>query len=410
MVRRAFRWMGQARYRPEDFTYQMALTLARALPGALPGAWGGIQPPITIAGRHERIDDFMAQNPYRSTEESGSFLDIGCGFPPLTTVDTARRFPRLSVLGIDPTFGQYLVYDSVGDFASFDTEGELRFVMYGQGGTARMVELLKDIPATRARFTLLRNALLPLLPSGDGPAEAATADGRIVRDPVSGFTTTNLSFRETAIGAAGLQSVDLARCMNVLGYFDRTFYARARSWVGSLLTDRGIFVHGYNSQVNNAMYFTWQRQGHELIPVEFAIEGGILRAASFGPYYGIQDDDEEQALWTAMLGALWAPDADANFRPAFDSYFDSLLSELGLSERRDDGFLGGIPSDLTGVRLWDAWHSLDARIDADGWIARAAEVLQWATGKRAWRNCIGHLAVDPTEWGWEPASLGAQAT
>ena len=50
-------------------------------------------------------------------------------------------------------------------------------------------------------------------------------------------------------------------------------------------------------------------------------------------------------------------------------------------------------------------EKVEALLRDEGWPERAAEALTAATGRRAWRNAVGHLAVDPGEWGWAPVPV-----
>jgi len=406
-LRRAFTFMERARFRPQDFSYVLARAMT-AVPGLLPGAWGGTPPPITGARRHERIDDWIEQNPYHRPEPGARLLDVGCGFPPLPSVDTSKRFPEMDVLAIDPSFGEYLVYDPTGDYACYSAAGEARF-LYSAGPASQIAALQRDLPGARAHFDALRDRLLPLLPSGTSPAEASGAEGRIARDPIAAFTSGNLHFREVGFGADGLAQVDFARCMNVMGYFDPTFRHDARVWVGRLLVEGGLFVDGTNHPAQgagrSAAYFTWQRDPGRgtLRPVEYAIDPMVLREVLSICWYTLRDDEEYVSFMCAVLSELWG--ADPALRAAFDTALDSALSDLRLDARRSDGFLGGPPLGASVEELAQGYRDLESRLIAEGWVERAAEVLHSATGKRAWRNAIGHLAVDPTEWGWEPVQL-----
>ena len=77
-------------------------------------------PPITLEGRHSGIDEYMARNRWRKLEKGNRFLDLGCGFPPKTTLDSAKRFPESQLTGADPSFGRYLVQDPNGDYGIED--------------------------------------------------------------------------------------------------------------------------------------------------------------------------------------------------------------------------------------------------------------------------------------------------
>ncbi|MFQ5704526.1 MAG: hypothetical protein ACE5HT_10950 [Gemmatimonadales bacterium] len=101
-----FRNMKRARIEAHDFSQFLAWAVGSVVSKFLPGAWGGAIPPVTQPGRHATIDEYMAQSQWRSLEPGSTLLDIGCGFPPVTTADTARRFPEVDVVGADPSFGR----------------------------------------------------------------------------------------------------------------------------------------------------------------------------------------------------------------------------------------------------------------------------------------------------------------
>lgn len=403
-LRRAFRWMEQARFRPEDFSLALASFFAVQMPNVLPGMCGGMVPPITTAGRHERLDEFVAGNPYWQPKAGARLLDVGCGFPPLTALDTAERLPGLEVTAIDPAFGSYLVYDERGDYACLDAAGEVRFVTGGAITPERRAALYRDMDATRARFAGLRDALLPLLPAGEGPAEAGDERGRIVRQPIAQYERPNLRFLETGIGAAGLPAVDVVRVMNVLLYFPPEFAAETRAWAARLLRPGGLFLSGYNAPLGeNAMYFVWRRELDALTPVEFAFDATLLRALS-PAFFGYRDDEEERSLLCPVLAAFAG---DAGFRAELDRAYDAALDATGLASRGADGYLGGLPPNADPWWVRSAWRALEVRLREEGWPERAAEALTRATGRRAWQNAVGHVAVDPGEWGWPAVRAAA---
>jgi hypothetical protein len=114
-VDRLCRLMRLARVEARDFSLLLAWEIGAILPRILPGAWGGIVPPITLAGRHIRIDEYVRCTPWARFAPGATLVDIGCGFPPLTTVDSATRLSGWNVIGSDPGFGRYLAYDARGD-------------------------------------------------------------------------------------------------------------------------------------------------------------------------------------------------------------------------------------------------------------------------------------------------------
>ncbi len=58
----------------------------------------------------------MTSNPWWQCPQSGTLLDVGCGFPPLTTVETAQKLPDWHVTGADPVILHWIVYDERGDY------------------------------------------------------------------------------------------------------------------------------------------------------------------------------------------------------------------------------------------------------------------------------------------------------
>jgi hypothetical protein len=85
------------------------------------------------------------------------------------------------VIGVDPAFGRYLVYDESGDYACVDDDGR---VGYYQTGTVD-----PDPAGTRTRFRRLLDRLLPLLPGEDTGQlhEVQRGGSRLVRNPLRGY-------------------------------------------------------------------------------------------------------------------------------------------------------------------------------------------------------------------------------
>ncbi len=92
------------RLEPKNISPAMAWWIAKLAPPVLMDALAGRVPSITMEGRHRRIDDYLAANPWTALNAGSIVVDMGCAFPPLTTVDTAARFPAWRVIGVDCTF------------------------------------------------------------------------------------------------------------------------------------------------------------------------------------------------------------------------------------------------------------------------------------------------------------------
>src|ERR1051325_6273066 len=100
-IDRMFRFMNRATMSARDLSGLQGEVLGSLLARILPGAWEGRVPPVTVKGRHRKIDSLIQDN-YLGRKASGSMLDLGCGFPPETTCSTSRsirRTPRILVTG-----------------------------------------------------------------------------------------------------------------------------------------------------------------------------------------------------------------------------------------------------------------------------------------------------------------------
>src|SRR5262245_18818366 len=93
-LERAGALMQRAGMPPQDFSPFQAEMFASIASHLLPGCWGGRVPPITLAGRHVRIDQLVR----KLSGDSGRLLDIACGFPPLTTIDSSSALRQWDVI------------------------------------------------------------------------------------------------------------------------------------------------------------------------------------------------------------------------------------------------------------------------------------------------------------------------
>jgi hypothetical protein len=125
-VERAFRLMALSKFDPRDFSPFVARFFTVIAPGILPGAWGGIVPPFTLPGRHRKIDAYLRSNEWANFEPGTVLLDVGCGFPPQTSIEVAEAFPEWRIVGADPTFEQYLLYDERENYACLAVRRDIR--------------------------------------------------------------------------------------------------------------------------------------------------------------------------------------------------------------------------------------------------------------------------------------------
>jgi SAM-dependent methyltransferase len=394
---RAFRLMRAARIDATDVSLLTAWQLGVIVPHVLPSAWGGIIPPITTTGRHKLIDEYILSNPWHRPSGRGVLLDLGCGFPPLTTVDSARRLTGWDVIGADPAFGHYIVYDEVGDYACFSDTTSPRYYQASATDPARWNKLHADPAATRARFTALLADLLPLLPNDDpNIAQVAELNGtRVVRHPLRQFEGDNLRFIHGGIGSVGVDGgADVIRCMNVLLYFDRAFRARALDWATTVLKPGGLFICGVNwARSTSSRYSVYQKVGDGLTRREFAFSIDCVRPIDMLSWYTLHPDEAEALLLADAIRTLRGDDA---FRLRYDTRLDQILAATELCPRGDDGYLGAPGLGLTPAQREERFESIGPMLSAEHIATAAVEALERA-GRKAWINCVGHIASQPDD-------------
>ena len=385
---RALRLMRMAGIEAPDVAVLTAWALGFSAPRTVPSHWSATVPPVTLAGRHRDLDEYVASLPWHRPSHAPVLLDIGCGFPPLTTMDSAARLPEWQVIGADPELPRYLVHDQAGAYASFDGEHRLR---YHEGGTFD-----PDSAATRARFAELLRQLLPLLPARDtGEVQQARDDSgaRLVRNPARAYEGGNLALRAGEVGALELPGgADVIRCMNVFMYFDRDFRRRALDWAAQVLRPGGLLLCGTNwAPPSSHRYTVYQCTREGMVAREFAFGVENVRPLELSPWYTLHDDDLE-ALRNAH--AVATVRAEAAFRDRFDARLDALLAQRQYCPRGPDGYLGDCPPGMTAAEASAMNAALGTELAAEGYAGAAAAVLRRA-GHQAWVNPAGHISLEP---------------
>ncbi len=392
-VERMARQMRAQHFGGKDFNEVLAWVIGTLLSKILPGAWGGSVPPVTVEGRHAGVDDYMEQNPWRPLVLGDRFLDLGCGFPPVTTMNSAKRFPGVQVIGADPSFARYLVQDPNGDYACFDPNAELIYFQTGSNEVDRWDALFSDPDATRDRFRAYLLEARGKLPGNDSTFGSAEASGfKVLENPVLEFVTDNLEFEQQGIGSEGLTGYGMVRCFNVLCYFDGAFRKETLEWLGGVLEEGGLFLTGMNwTRSRNARYAVYQAQNGALVPKEFAFGVENIRPLEIVTWFALHDDDFETRALAELIGSIRA---NEGFRRDFDKTMDEILADTGFTSRQDDGYLGAA-DDAADPSTFDAIsETVGEGLEAAGFAQRAASVLTEA-GYAAWVNCVGHIAVDP---------------
>lgn len=386
---RVFRLMRAARIDPADLSVFTAWLIGFSAPRTVPSAWNGQVPPVTMPSRHHKLDEYVAGNGWHRPHAEPVLVDLGCGFPPFTAVDSAARLRGWRVIGVDPSFGRYLVYDEEGDYACFDDETHLR---YFRTGTVD-----PDPAATRTRFSRVLHRLLPQLPDEDSGELHEVHDGgaRLFRNPLRGYEQSNLALVQGEVGSVEIaDGVDVLRCMNVSMYFDRAFRQRLLQWAAKLIRPGGLLLCGSNwARSVSSRYTVYQQHGGRLVAREFAFSVENVRPLELAPWYALHDDDLDNLSNAAAVATLRG---DERFRRQFDERLDALLAQRGFCTRGSDGYLGGPDQNMSVDEQAEQVPELADQLDREGFVEDAVGVLRRA-GRQAWRNAAGHVAMRPME-------------
>jgi SAM-dependent methyltransferase len=396
---RAFRLMRVARFNPADLSVLTAWSFGFVVPKVLPSAWGGLIPPVTMVGRHCKLDDYIAANPWHRPTSRPVLIDLGCGFPPSTAIDSAAALAGWRVIGVDPSFDQqYLLYDDRGGYACFSDKEHLSYYQSG------LLESAPDPAAARARYHHLLHRLLPLLADNNTGELAEVEQGgvRLVRNPLRRYESDNLMLTQGEIGSFDIEGgVDVIRCMNVLMFFDQAFRERTLQWASGVLRPGGLFICGCNwMRSTNSRYTVYQEQNGKLIPREFAFSIDNVRPTALTAWYALHDDYLENLCRAEAVGIIRS---DEGFQHRFDERLDALLAQTGM-RRGDDGYLDSANVDPFQADLDQISAALVEQLDREGFVDEAVIVLRHA-GQDAWRNAVGHIAMQPVS----PRPLGASA-
>ena len=373
-----------------EFNPLMIWLLSTVTPGMLPSAWGERIPPITAPGRHRKLDAYVTSQTWPSGNGQPVFIDLGCGFPPLTTVDTAKCIPGWLVFGVDRSFASHVLYDAEGHYACFDGAGKFQ---YFQSPTKPLHENPK---AARDRFESLFEDLSTELKGLDDQSSETVVKGgsRLIYNHVRDFEAENLKFIESDIDDLNLPPAQAIRCMNVLLYFEKSVREKMLSKIGTFLGDGGILISGFNHPFGiYARYAVYKKDSNAIRPSEFGFSLDNLRPLGIGPWLTINDEDEEVEFLADLTGAIRT---DRIFWAEFNQRVDELQEKYGICKRGDDGFNHFSKKFLTAPPLVtvEKTAALWQQLDVEGYTEKAVEALRRA-GYNAWKNPVSHIAVMP---------------
>ena len=392
-VTRMFRLMNASGFEAKDFLPSQTLAIAKIIPGFLPGAWGGSIPPFTWEHRHKRIDAYLRSNRWRSFGPGATLLEMGCGFPPHTATDAARLHPDWQIVGADPCFDKYLLYDADGNYACLTSSGSVRYFHPGSDFAGGMFRLYDDMDATVRHFSSLFATLVSRFKgTDDGKLATSEANGaRLIRNPLCQYERENLSFINARFGA-DVPKADILRSFNVLLYFDSRFRREAETWAASILNRDGLFICGVDSaRSTDARYAVYRKEEGSLTFCEFAFSIDNFRPSTVMPWWSFHDDDQDALMLARLIRVVRS---DTDFRAALAARSDELLEQEKLFVRDQEGNFQAAPVPLSPTQLNDARERIMSALEAEEFPERAAAVLR-DSGISAWVNEVRHVAADP---------------
>ena len=390
---RMFPLMKRAGFQITDFTPYLVRTLSTMVPSVLPFAWGGRIPPLTVANRHKELDAYVAHYCCPEKDEAPVFVDIGCGFPPVTTAETAARFKHWRVYGIDRFFAEYVLYDREGHYCCFDGQGNFQYYQprMTPGGRA----MYQNPAATRQHFETLFGQMRLLLDDADDlSSQTVHVDGsRLIRHHIRDYETGNLQFIESDAANLELPPARVIRCMNMLVYFTVQTRRKLLRQAGRMLAEEGILIAGTNGFTIDGRYTVYRKKDGGIVPDEFAFGMDNLRTLWLMPWFTIHADDPEAMLLARLTGAIRS---DRWFWPQFSARVDELLEAHQICRRQDDGFLHFQNMETPWIVLLQKHGRIWAQIAQEGYPEGALEALSRA-GYTAWKNPVGDIAVRPPD-------------
>ena len=387
-VERMCRSMWAAGSPATDFSVLQAEILAALISRLLPGNWEGRVPPITVAERHRKLD-VLVSHTAAAEGLPRRFIDVACGFPPLTTIDTATTLSDWQIVGVDRSLPAYLVHDGLGNYAVYDPEGRATYFQPLVPSGDSWATLLTDWEGSRRRFEALLAELLAERTRAGGGDHIEMNGATLDVDPVSAHSHDRLRFVRADLAQADVPPAGVVRCCNMLMYFDRTFRREALTQLAALLEEDGLLICGTDwVHTTEARYFTFRKRNGHLSDGEFAFSLDNLAPVGVVSWYTLHDDDLELEMLVDLTRRL---KSDREFIGRFMARSDALRDEIALMPRGPDGYYVPSLPDLSAEDLWQrsARHSETLARE----FGEAAVSVLRAQGLEARLNAAGHLAV-----------------
>jgi hypothetical protein len=385
--------MRKAGFPATDFTPVLVWQLSNIIPGFLPCAWSGRVPPLTLPKRNAKIDAYVIKHTWPDGLVNPVFVDMGCGFPPITTTDAAAALPGWRVFGVDRSFSDYVVHDGDGNYACFNKQGAFQYFQPRMDPAG--IRMYRNAAEARMRFERIFDDLHPLLSKATHQSsETVEKNGHtLVHHPIRNYEAPNLTFIEAEMESARVPPAHAIRCMNTLIYFDPETRQRMLAQAGALLADCGILIVGANLMSGaTCRYAVYKRENRSLEPTEFALSLDNLRSINVMPWYTLHDDDPEAVLLADVIRQVRA---DRPFWRVFTGRLDELMAHYGLFERDGNGFLHAPEGEDFAMDFAEKTVRLWRQIEEEGFTDGAVDALNRA-GYAAWKNPVGDIAIRPS--------------
>lgn len=391
-ILRTLRLMRKAGQSATDFSPWHIWELSTVIPRILPDSLGGIIPPFTNPGRHAVFDEYIKTSFSPPRNKQGVLIDIGCGFPPLTTVDTSHSFPDWKVFGIDQHFAPFVVIDPNGHYGCFGEDGTFHY-MQPRFGAPDTSNFYTDHISTKNRFKGAFDKLYPMLKTADDKTGFYEKNGyKLIQNPIKEFETEQLIFHEAKLEKCLLPSAHVVRCMNVLVYFKSQDRVPMIIQAGSKLQEGGILVAGTNHGSGSyRRYIVYQKQGAHLHPVEFAFSIDVLRPLSVVPWFTIHEDDSEATLLAELAYCIRS---NGDFWQKFSGRVDFLFEQHDICLRTDKGFLDTPQLQKPRQEQRKLHSKLWQKVTNEGYVGSAVDAL-CAAGYNGFENKVGDIAIRP---------------
>jgi hypothetical protein len=348
-VERTLELLEMARIGPSHQTVPFAQLLVRTASAVLASLAAGEVPPLTFPGRFRGLDDFFAR---LVGPGPGRVVDVGCGFPPVTSIELAAKLPGAVVIALDPALPHTEAVLPDGTRAYFD--GACRFRHAVAGG---MLVVKQDPPSEVERRAVAW----------------AELHEDALRDALAPYADSAVRFLRARAGwlGASVGPARAIRAMNVLPYFQPEERAAFYAWAERVLDEGGVLLEGVNFAAGAETRFTLhEKHGGALSPVAAGFSIDCVR--SYGPiaWMELRADPGPEAL-ARLVGEVRR---DAAFREEFDRFLDAQLARRGLLERRADGALHVLGA-VSQAELAGALAGIVDALEEAGFARRAARIL-----------------------------------